>query len=98
MAVRVRGYSFFPTGHGAAGDRSWWRAIRVKSTWPRDFNASRRAWSYHRRMARIVWQLVGVLLLIGFVGAYFWPIALTLAAAYLSYRLVLHGLGGEERA
>jgi len=24
-------------------------------------------------MARIVWQLVGVLLLIGFVGAYFWP-------------------------
>ena len=49
-------------------------------------------------MARIVWQLVGVLLLIGFVGAYFRPIALTLAAAYLSYRLVLHGLGGEERA
>src|SRR4029079_7745835 len=67
-----------------------WGAIRVKSTWPRDFNASRRAWSYHRRMARIVWQLVGVLLLIGFVGAYFWPIPLPLAAAYLSPRLLLH--------
>jgi len=33
-------------------------------------------------------------LLIGVVGAYFWPIALTLAAAYLSYRVVLHALSG----
>ena len=30
-----------------------------------------------------MWQFVGILLLIGFVGAYFWPIALTLAAGYL---------------
>jgi hypothetical protein len=41
-------------------------------------------------MARVVWQLVGVLLLVGVVGAYFWPIALTLAAAYLTYLLVLN--------
>jgi hypothetical protein len=33
-----------------------------------------------------------VLLLVGFVGAYFWPIALTLAAAYLPYRVVLRVL------
>ena len=38
---------------------------------------------------RTLGQFIGVLLLIGFVGAYFWPIALTLAAAYLSYRVVL---------
>ena len=37
-------------------------------------------------------QSVGILLLIGFVGAYFWPIALTLAAAYVAYRVVLHAL------
>jgi hypothetical protein len=41
---------------------------------------------------RTLGQFVGILLLIGFVGAYFWPIALTLAAAYLSYRDVLHAL------
>ena len=29
-------------------------------------------------------QFVALLLLIGVVGAYFWPIALTLTAAYLS--------------
>jgi hypothetical protein len=37
-------------------------------------------------------QFIAVLLLIGFVGAYFWPIALTLAAAYLSYQVVLRAL------
>jgi hypothetical protein len=36
--------------------------------------------------------LVSTLLIIGFVGAYFWPIALTIAAAWLSYRVVLHTL------
>jgi hypothetical protein len=30
------------------------------------------------------------LLLVGFVGAYFCPIALTAAGAYLTYRLVLN--------
>jgi hypothetical protein len=43
-------------------------------------------------MGRIFWQFVGILLLIGVVGAYFWPIALTIAAGYLSYRVVLHAL------
>ena len=38
---------------------------------------------------RLLAQFIGMLLLIGFVGAYFWPIALTLAAGYLSYRVVL---------
>ena len=46
-------------------------------------------------MARVVWQLVGVLLLVGFVGAYFWPIALTLAAGWVAYRIVLHALTRE---
>jgi hypothetical protein len=46
-------------------------------------------------MGRIFWQFVGVLLLIGFVGAYFWPIALTLAAAWVAYRVVLHALTAE---
>jgi hypothetical protein len=36
---------------------------------------------------RTLGQFITVLLVIGFVGAYFWPIALTLAAAYLSYRV-----------
>ena len=30
-------------------------------------------------------QFVGILLLVGFVGAYFWPIALTAAAFGLTY-------------
>jgi hypothetical protein len=34
---------------------------------------------------RQVAQFVGILLLIGFVGAYFWPIALTAAAFGLTY-------------
>ena len=38
---------------------------------------------------RLLAQFIGLLLLIGIVGAYFWPIALTLAAAYLSYGVVL---------
>jgi nitrate/nitrite transporter NarK len=36
-------------------------------------------------MARIVWQLVGVLLLIGFVGAYFWWIAAIAAVVALAW-------------
>src|ERR1700694_1905413 len=36
---------------------------------------------------RTLAQFIGVLLLVGFVGAYFWPIVLTLATAYLSYRV-----------
>lgn len=33
-------------------------------------------------MARIFWQFVGVLLLVGFVGAYFWwPVAIAAVAA-----------------
>jgi hypothetical protein len=39
-----------------------------------------------------VWQLVGTLLLVGFVGAYFWPIALTLAAFGLTYWAVSRAL------
>ena len=46
-------------------------------------------------MARIFWQFVGVLLLIGFIGAYIWPIALTLAAGYVAYRVVLRALSAE---
>ena len=38
---------------------------------------------------RTLAQFIGVLLLIGFVGAYFWPIALTLVAAWLAYRVTL---------
>jgi hypothetical protein len=34
-------------------------------------------------------QFITLLLLIGVVGAYFWPIALTLLAAWVAYRLVL---------
>ena len=34
---------------------------------------------------RLLAQFVGMLLLIGFVGAYFWPIALTAAAFGLTY-------------
>ena len=45
-----------------------------------------------RLLAQLLAQFIGLLLLIGIVGAYFWPIALTLAAAYLSYGVVLHAL------
>src|SRR6476661_4080897 len=45
-----------------------------------------------------VWQFVGILLLIGIIGAYFWPIALTLAAAYLSYRVVLRVLVTRDQS
>lgn len=31
---------------------------------------------------RLLAQFIGLLLLIGIVGAYFWPIGLTLAAAF----------------
>jgi hypothetical protein len=34
-------------------------------------------------------QFITLLYIIGFVGAYFWPIALTLAAGYLSDRVLL---------
>ena len=42
-------------------------------------------------------QFVGILLLTGFVGAYFWPIALTLAAGWVAYRIVLHALTADQR-
>jgi hypothetical protein len=41
---------------------------------------------------RQVAQFVGILLLIGFVGAYFWPIALTAAAFGLTYWAVSRAL------
>jgi len=41
---------------------------------------------------RTLGQFVGVLLLVGFVGAYFWPIALTIAAGWVAYRIVLRAL------
>ena len=40
-------------------------------------------------------QFIALLLVIGVVGAYFWPIALTLAAAYVAYRVTLHALMAE---
>jgi hypothetical protein len=39
-----------------------------------------------------VWQFVGILLLIGFVGAYRWLIALTAAAFYFGYWVVSRAL------
>jgi len=43
-------------------------------------------------------QFITVLLVIGVVGAYFWPIALTLAAAWVAYRVVLRALmDSDER-
>jgi len=43
-------------------------------------------------------QFITLLLVIGFVGAYFWPIALTLVAGYVAYRVVLRALmAGDER-
>ena len=46
---------------------------------------------------RTLGQFVGILLLVGFVGAYFWTIALTLAAAYLSYQVVLRVLVARDQ-
>jgi hypothetical protein len=40
-----------------------------------------------------LWQFVGLLLLIGFVGGYPWLIALTVAAFYLCYWAVCRALG-----
>ena len=36
---------------------------------------------------RTVGQFVGLLLVVGFVGAYFWPIVLTIAATVVAYHL-----------
>jgi hypothetical protein len=33
---------------------------------------------------------------IGVIGAYFWPIAATLAAGYLSYRVVLRAIDTND--
>ena len=41
-------------------------------------------------------QFVGILLLVGFVGAYFWPIVLTIAAATIAFHLVLRRLTRDE--
>ena len=41
-------------------------------------------------------QFITLLLVIGVVGTYFWPIALTLAAAWVTYRIVLHALVGPR--
>jgi hypothetical protein len=41
-------------------------------------------------------QLIGLLLVVGFIGAYFWQIALTLAAGYLAYRVTLHALTSTD--
>jgi hypothetical protein len=37
-------------------------------------------------------QFIGLLLVIGVIGAYFWPIALTVAAFGLTYWAVSHAL------
>ena len=52
-------------------------------------------------MGRIFWQFVGVLLLIGFVGAYFWWIVAALAVVALLTRhlaITMVGRHGEEKA
>ena len=51
-------------------------------------------------MARIVWQFVGILLLIGFVGAYFWWIAALAAVAALicGAQLAFREIREEEAA
>jgi hypothetical protein len=43
-------------------------------------------------MRSALWQFVGILLLLGFVGAYFWLIALTVAAYGLTYWAVSRAL------
>jgi hypothetical protein len=46
---------------------------------------------------RTLGQFVTLLLVIGLVGAYFWPIALTAAAAIVSYQLVFrHLTAGDD--
>jgi hypothetical protein len=51
-------------------------------------------------MARIVWQLVGILLLIGFVGAYFWWSVAAVAGAALIWgaQLAFREIRAEEVA
>ncbi len=41
-------------------------------------------------------QFIGLLLVIGVIGAYFWPIALTLAAAWVTYRVVLRAINTND--
>lgn len=41
---------------------------------------------------RSLGQLLLLLFVVGFVGAYFWPIALTIAAFAIAYFVVLHAL------
>ena len=45
---------------------------------------------------RTLGRFVALPLLVGFVGAYFWPIALTIAAATIAFHLVLHHLTRDE--
>ena len=45
---------------------------------------------------RTLGRFVALLLLVGFVGAYFWPIALTIAAATIAFHLVLRRLTRDE--
>jgi hypothetical protein len=45
-----------------------------------------------------VGQFVTLLLVTGFVGAYFWPIALTIAAGWVAYRVVLYALTDDVDA
>jgi hypothetical protein len=47
---------------------------------------------------RILGQFITLPFVIGVVGAYFWPIALTLAAAWVAYRVVLQAIDSESRA
>ena len=51
-------------------------------------------------MAWIVWQLVGVLLLVGFIGAYFWWIVALAAVGALIWglQLAFRGIRAEEVA
>jgi hypothetical protein len=46
----------------------------------------------------ILGQFITLPFVIGVVGAYFWPIALTLAAAWVAYRVVLQAIDSESRA
>jgi hypothetical protein len=44
------------------------------------------------RATRLLAQFIGLLLLIGVVGPYFWPITLTFAAFGVTYWAVSHAL------
>ena len=46
---------------------------------------------------RTLGRFVALLLLVGFVGAYFWPIALTIAAATIAFHLVLRRLTRDRK-